>query len=49
MFDLNLYQTVNINSTCKNFKIILNQSQGETLHQDLSYRLTLTVIKFIII
>lgn len=43
MFDLNLYQTVKINSKCKNFKINLNQNQGETSFQDLSYRLTLTV------
>ena len=42
MFDLHLYQNINLNAKCKNLKIDLFDSSQIVL-DDLSYKLTLTV------
>ena len=42
MFDLHLYQNINIVAKCKTFNISLNQTNSTHL-EDLSYRFTLIV------
>jgi hypothetical protein len=43
MFDLQLYQKINISAKCKDLKILLLDKDSYTL-DDLSYRFILTVI-----
>lgn len=46
MFDLHLYQNINLNAKCKNLKIDLHDSSQVHL-DDLSYKLTLTVTLYL--